>query len=771
MNRRGFLSIASLAGLEAANPAWLKQPNSALQVNATTTVFFSHPAGERNLVRFEVTGIEAQAGRLRVFDRSRRLVGTAGVLRSGEGLYGELWLQLDGAATVVSELEAPGIRGPFRTTHRITPARRWTIHLLTIADPVVVRDTLDSLRPIHRAVQAEVIRKSAVTVNPISYSGDISALEHVPFLRLAERATVTEQEFAIPMGNAAYLPPGVHLPKTAAIALAELGVRVMIREQADSVPYEWWDAPGGGRLLVVSVPDGSTPSALGFDSTQNEMVARVENWLSSTALRFEPAEDSGTAVVLNSDLNDSLPNVLSTVEAWNSRFAYPRMVVRTEGTLFDDLQSTADQNAVGLPVSIGVPRPPAQRDLGALADLRESQSRERNEALAAVLSAVVAPGSTNIADVAACVDTAVAGTVVFNSSPFPRSELVRMSDGTDRLATNLPGLGYAFFPDRDVAGAPAGWAEAPTRLSAQGQAFRVTIDGDSGAIGSLTQIANGKAWTRPNSIGLNVLPDARLESVAVSRMDGIATRLTVSRFSPTLDSVISKITLYDDEPWLDISNEIPNAPGDDVEYRFGFQLSEPKVEWEIPAGSESAVAPVSPIEHLRWIRLLDGGESILIRGYQTPLASVDETGALTSFSPAGASRYRLAPMDRYSGQDAAWVFGWNSEPLLVARVEPNGTGLLPRYGPILAFEQAGICVVGLRPAADGFGVIAYLQETLGVSRDVAIRPGVLRFRYAEAVDYLERRREDINIRTDGTAHATVPAHGVVAVRLSGLELS
>jgi hypothetical protein len=74
-------------------------------VRAEPTVFRANPDGRQVLVRFYVTDVDALAGRLRVYDQRRRLLGTAGVIRSGNGLYGELWLPLGRETTVQSELE------------------------------------------------------------------------------------------------------------------------------------------------------------------------------------------------------------------------------------------------------------------------------------------------------------------------------------------------------------------------------------------------------------------------------------------------------------------------------------------------------------------------------------------------------------------------------------------------------------------------------------------------------------------------------------------
>ncbi len=721
-------------------------------------------------MRFVVSGIDAPAARLRVFDRSRQLLGTAGLLRTGDNLYGELWMQLEGATRAVSELEAPGLRGPFRTTHRLAPGRRWTIHLMTVADPDSIAGTLSGLRTVHRAVQTALYRDSAVTLNPIRSSGH-STKEHIPFLRMAERALTVERDFAIPVGAAAYLPPGTHLPNTGALALAGAGVSVLLREQVDGEPYRWWKVPGGSRILVVSVPQGSTPAALGFDLNQNDMTGRVEEWLKSTALRFSPDDDSGTAVVLNSNADDALPATLAAVSTWNSRFAYPRVVVGNHQVLFDDIEERTTSTSVSEPVSIQPPQSALEIDRGRMKNARTNHARQRTENLGKVLANAVGQELTELDAVAPFVSTAVAGTIVLNPSPYQHSDLVRMSDGSERLATNVPGLGYAFFPDQAITGDTNAWESVVSTYSAAGEQLRVTVDRTSGAISSLVQLNEGKEWVRPDSEGLNAVRDARLLRVSTQRLAGVATRLVISRRAPSIGAFTSTITLYDELPRICLSNESDPAGQRETSYHFHFAVEEPEVVWEVPAGRDTAPLPISILEHIRWVSLAGSDGTMMFRGYDAPLVSVDVDATLTSLAPRGISRYRLAPLPRYSSQDMPWIFGWDSEPMAIARVEPNGRNVMPRYGALFTIEQVGVAVLGVQPASDGYGAIAYVQETLGVSRTVSVGPGVLSFRNAETVDFLERYLEQQSLRADGSIQLHLPAHSVVAIRLSGLEVS
>ena len=107
---------------------------TAITVAANPTVFFAQPDGRNALIRFVVEGATAPAGRLRVFDPTQKQIGTAGIIGVGGRMYGELWIPLAREALVTSELELPGVRGVIRTSHRLTPRRRWTIYWLTAAD-------------------------------------------------------------------------------------------------------------------------------------------------------------------------------------------------------------------------------------------------------------------------------------------------------------------------------------------------------------------------------------------------------------------------------------------------------------------------------------------------------------------------------------------------------------------------------------------------------------------------------------------------------------
>ena len=86
-------------------------------------------------------------------------------------------------------------------------------------------------------------------------------------------------------------------------------------------------------------------------------------------------------------------------------------------------------------------------------------------------------------------------------------------------------------------------------------------------------------------------------------------------------------------------------------------------------------------------------------------------------------------------------------------------------------DRVGFAVLGIMTAYNHDGIIVYLQELLGVGRQVSVRPGVVRFADARFVDYLERDKGEPLQLTDDGVMVPVRGRGVTAVRLSGLELN
>ena len=126
----------------------------ALTVSATPTIFSRHPEGTTTLVRFVASDVDAPAGRLRVFDRQNRLLGTAGMLGRGDRLLGELWLQIERELRIRTELEMPGTRRPIRTWHTLYPEPHWSIYWITVANPDALRERFGKLGLLRAGVEA-----------------------------------------------------------------------------------------------------------------------------------------------------------------------------------------------------------------------------------------------------------------------------------------------------------------------------------------------------------------------------------------------------------------------------------------------------------------------------------------------------------------------------------------------------------------------------------------------------------------------------------------
>ena len=770
-DRRSFIASVTAFGGWVAATSWIHDAATTARVDATSTVFFAHPDGSHNLVRFSVTGLGAPAARLRVYDRARRLLGTAGLLRRNDALYGELWLPLAEATTVISELEAPGLPGPVRSSHSLAPQRRWTLHLLTAADPEEMTRTLHTLAPVRRALQAASYSGYHVMVNPLPYSLPQSHRDHVPFLRMARAAQSLERQFGIPMSDAALVRQEM-LQGTTILALAGSGVQLVSLEDSRGEPFQWLVGPDGSRLLAVVTPPGGDTTTLGFTQSSEEMTQRIEQWLSESPPFSSPTYQRDAVVIVNTASDRELALLHRSISSWNSRFAFPQITVGRSDPLLSFVETSR-----GVPIPEVKPGPrlratvPSNDQLSTIAAAVGEAAVNRTNQMFTVLARLLGSKDDGFGAIASAVAAIVPGTVVFNPSPFSQSGLVTMTDGTERLATNVPGLGYAYIPDARNPGADGRWTESGSGYRIEGARFRITIDTTSGSIASMIEKENGREWVRVGSGGLNGVARSRLESISHWSLRGLATRVVMRRWSPVHGNLRSAVTVYEHLPWVDVENDSEAAADQAAEYRFDFAITEPTVSWEVPAGSEAAAAPVQFLEHLRWLRVAGAEDAMLVRCVDAPFVSVQLDGSLLSHAPPGRSRYRFASEARYDGLDAPWVFGWGTESFRTARAEPSGSARLPTFGNILDIERVGVAVLGLMTAEDGAAAIVYLQELAGVERQVSVSSGLVRFRNAQVVDYLERDSGTLLEPRNGRVLVPIRPLGVVALRLSGLELA
>ncbi|MEE9570265.1 MAG: hypothetical protein V3W02_01065, partial [Gammaproteobacteria bacterium] len=110
------------------------------------------------------------------------------------------------------------------------------------------------------------------------------------------------------------------------------------------------------------------------------------------------------------------------------------------------------------------------------------------------------------------------------------------------------------------------------------------------------------------------------------------------------------------------------------------------------------------------------------------------------------------------------------DPFVVVPVAASSTrrGTLPRFGRLLAFDEPGVAVLGIKQADNGDGAIVYLQELLGATRHAKLAAGILGFREARHVDALERHLGELPVSPEPAVTVPLPAHGVVVVRLLDL---
>ena len=325
MKRRTFLSTTAALGASASRVQATRAPT----VVAQPTVFYAHD-GERSLVRFTITGLDAPAGRLRIYDTRSRLIGTAGVINTGVELVGELWLRLGSNLTLVSALEAPGLRGVHRTTHRVPQGPRWTIHWLTIADPSQIDRVIGTAPPHTQAIRGSIARAAGVHANPgnpITFlaTDPLDAFESV-------RAAGSAQVHGLPTSRVALETSGNRLDQTSVMMLAGSGVEYVIRPWHGGAPHEWWEGMDGSRILAIPQAPSGDLGSLGFDESATTAQARVDRWLAGSPIHLAPLDANGRVTndrityVIDTDIERAADRKIA-VDEWNARFGYPRVVM------------------------------------------------------------------------------------------------------------------------------------------------------------------------------------------------------------------------------------------------------------------------------------------------------------------------------------------------------------------------------------------------------------------------------------------------------------
>jgi hypothetical protein len=748
-SRRDFV-WTSAAGIAAAM-AGGRVP-VAPRVTATPMPFYGHPEGATTLIRFRVTELAAPAGRLRVYDTGRRLLGTAGVLNTGTELVGELWLALPRSTAVVTELEAPGIRGIHRTSHRLMPPPKWTAYWLAVVDPRELERQPGAMAPVAQAVRSGVLRNAGLVVNPRVKTAD-DARDHVRFLRQGQDAIRVQRTLGIPVSPVAWVATGVP-PVRVLAALAGSGVTALAHPAQDAT-VEAIRLRDGTALLVVGVPPQAWGAETGMQTNVAAMEQRIGGWLAARSVEDGPVDRT---VMLVSDDLESAVQSRANIDEWNRRYAYPRFVIGApEPRHFPSAPVASVPNTTD-PV---IPDIPTRNDVA-----RADAERRLQHVLAVFAPLAQALGGSTaggLDTIAAAIGSAMPGTVVFNPSPFARTDHLPRSDGSYVLATDVPPLGYAYLVDTPDVLRPSPLRDVTPALVADTAGVSLELHAGTGAIASILD-AEGTQWV---GTGLNEVRGSNLERVQRQELPQVGVRIVLHRTAPMVGAFITTITLYDARPWVDVVNDFDVVSGAAPEVRFHFGAAPAQVMWEVPGGVEARAAPVPAAEHLRWVHFV-GAQNVFFRALDAPWFSVGDDGALISHAPSGVSRYRFASDTLPATAAHAARVGWSAEPLVAAPAR-GGDGPLPRWGSLFQLDQSGAAVVGVTDS-DEHGVTLFIQELSGTGRTLSLGGELLQFRSGEVVDFMDRTIPGAASRVRDGVTFPIRGHGFTALRLSGLTV-
>jgi hypothetical protein len=495
------------------------------------------------------------------------------------------------------------------------------------------------------------------------------------------------------------------------------------------------------------------------------MARGIENWLEGPGALVA---NEARSVALIIGAAEEASAVVARAADWNSRFAYPRLLTEQPPELLE----LAEQRAVRIVTSDRAARPPAPTLFRRVPADAVQQTVRAFEPLLMRL-----PGSDRgLAALAGQFAFTTPGTLVLNPTPFPASGLAVMPDGSERLVRDVPAFGYLCVPyaGRVQPAHPSGggwWtavAGSDNDLTLDGRHFQIRIDRESGAIRSLVSRANGREWVRRGGL-VNSAEGSRLDTLQKFGNAGIGWRIVIGRSLPEGGALRTSVTIYEDLPWVDISNRRAGGTAP-YPYGFSFALEQPEISWEVPAGFERRPAPIERLAHLRWLRLSAGGDAVLFRGMDAPLAGVSTESRLDSLAPADA-RYRIGVASGFSAPEDPWSFGWSAEPLHAVPVPGTGRARLASFGTLFVMDQAGACMLDVRRDPAGDGVVAHVQELTGRARDITLGPGVLSFKGARRIDFAGRDLGDLPLLAGGGAAVPLRPHGIAAVRLTGVELA
>jgi alpha-mannosidase len=320
-------------------------------IEATPTALYQQPDGRNNLVRVAVTGLDAPAARARVTDRRGTLVGTAGLLPTGAGLAGELWIPLSRAVGAEFQIEVEvGKQRVGRQRVRLVPPRRWTLYWIASSHTdvgltelqeqclEVHRRNLDAALarlPAHpefhwtaecalqlisyvenrapaagealaRAIRDGKIGFSSVFAQPLTgildhetfarvfWPAGLFAREHGLGYQAAQIADVPGQAITFPTLLAAsgvrYLASAVNPERAAPLLSPADAVRAQLGggEWTTYPQLYWWEGPDGSRVLHWRADQYADGLRFGFDVGPAEMGRRLSDWLLTHPVFLSP---------------------------------------------------------------------------------------------------------------------------------------------------------------------------------------------------------------------------------------------------------------------------------------------------------------------------------------------------------------------------------------------------------------------------------------------------------------------------------------------------
>ena len=273
------------------------------------------------------------------------------------------------------------------------------------------------------------------------------------------------------------------------------------------------------------------------------------------------------------------------------------------------------------------------------------------------------------------------GRLVFNSTGWPRTDVVRIpggageklsvggvelpavdeADGTALVAVpEVPALGYLAL--RRSTREPRPPVDEGETLEARAGGLAVRLDAATGAIASLVgpdgrervrpgnwsglnqllYVRGGERsalWTEADRAGLAAPPALDIARAAAvrwrrERLPGIGVRLRVVRELVGVDVVESSVTLYDHLPFVDIRNRFTKTETLNKEAlyaAFPFALTRPTVQVEIPLGRMVVERDQQPGScrdwycHTHWVSLTEAdGRGLLWSGPDTPLVTFND---------------------------------------------------------------------------------------------------------------------------------------------------